>query len=268
MIRRPFDHSRYAFRALRVNKMRSALTMLGIIIGVGAVIAMLAVGTGRKREDRRADFEHGQQPPHHPPGQPAHRAACGWASGSPAHADPGRRRGHPRGMPGGLRMWPRSCTVRPRSFTATRTGPPVSPGRLRGCSIVRDWPLASGTAIHGCRTCEAPPRSAVLGQTIVDNLFGGIDPVGQIDPDQEGPLHGDRRPGTRRARSPAGRTRTIRFLSPSPRPRKSSSGPHFPGMVRVDHGEGEKRRAICEAAENRSTRSAPAEAPYRPEAGQ
>src|SRR5271169_4613924 len=35
-----------ALRALRVNKMRSALTMLGIVIGVGAVIAMLAVGTG------------------------------------------------------------------------------------------------------------------------------------------------------------------------------------------------------------------------------
>jgi len=35
-----------SLRALRVNKMRSALTMLGIIIGVGAVITMLAVGTG------------------------------------------------------------------------------------------------------------------------------------------------------------------------------------------------------------------------------
>ncbi|MGB4549663.1 MAG: ABC transporter permease, partial [Syntrophales bacterium] len=35
-----------SLRALRINKMRSALTMLGIIIGVGAVIAMLAVGTG------------------------------------------------------------------------------------------------------------------------------------------------------------------------------------------------------------------------------
>src|SRR5579872_4687294 len=35
-----------AFRALRINKMRSALTMLGVIIGVGAVIAMVAVGSG------------------------------------------------------------------------------------------------------------------------------------------------------------------------------------------------------------------------------
>src|SRR5215510_10585228 len=37
---------RIALRSLRVNKLRSALTMLGIIIGVGAVIAMIAVGSG------------------------------------------------------------------------------------------------------------------------------------------------------------------------------------------------------------------------------
>ena len=42
--------TRIALRALRVNKMRSALTMLGIIIGVGAVIAMLAVGTGASQQ--------------------------------------------------------------------------------------------------------------------------------------------------------------------------------------------------------------------------
>ncbi len=39
---------RIALRALRVNKMRSALTMLGIVIGVSAVIAMIAVGSGAK----------------------------------------------------------------------------------------------------------------------------------------------------------------------------------------------------------------------------
>src|SRR5690242_5358302 len=37
---------RIAFRALRINRMRSALTILGIVIGVAAVIAMVAVGSG------------------------------------------------------------------------------------------------------------------------------------------------------------------------------------------------------------------------------
>ena len=43
-----------AFRALRINKLRSALTMLGIIIGVGAVIAMVAVGFAKPARIRNA----------------------------------------------------------------------------------------------------------------------------------------------------------------------------------------------------------------------
>jgi len=41
-----WQSARIAVRALRVNKLRSALTMLGIIIGVGAVIVMVGVGAG------------------------------------------------------------------------------------------------------------------------------------------------------------------------------------------------------------------------------
>ncbi|MGH9394502.1 MAG: ABC transporter permease, partial [Terriglobales bacterium] len=44
---------RVALRALTRNKLRSALTMLGIIIGVGAVIAMVAVGRGANDEVQR-----------------------------------------------------------------------------------------------------------------------------------------------------------------------------------------------------------------------
>ncbi|MCS7101457.1 MAG: ABC transporter permease, partial [Burkholderiaceae bacterium] len=41
-----------AFKALRVNKLRSALTMLGMIIGVAAVIAMIAIGSGAQQRVR------------------------------------------------------------------------------------------------------------------------------------------------------------------------------------------------------------------------
>src|SRR5271167_708650 len=41
---------RVAFRALRRNKLRTVLTMLGIIIGVGAVIAMVGLGNGAKAQ--------------------------------------------------------------------------------------------------------------------------------------------------------------------------------------------------------------------------
>ena len=43
---------RIALKALRVNKLRTALTMLGMIIGVGAVITMLAVGSGAQERVR------------------------------------------------------------------------------------------------------------------------------------------------------------------------------------------------------------------------
>ena len=42
--------SQLSFDSLREHKMRSALTMLGVIFGVGAVIAMLSIGEGAKRE--------------------------------------------------------------------------------------------------------------------------------------------------------------------------------------------------------------------------
>jgi len=41
---------RVALDALRVNKLRSLLTMLGIVIGVGAVIAMVALGNGAQQQ--------------------------------------------------------------------------------------------------------------------------------------------------------------------------------------------------------------------------
>ena len=41
-----FESFRIAMHSVAANKMRSALTMLGIIIGVGAVIAMVSVGSG------------------------------------------------------------------------------------------------------------------------------------------------------------------------------------------------------------------------------
>ena len=44
-----------AMQALRVNKMRSILTMLGIVIGVAAVIAMIAIGGGSSTTPSRTN---------------------------------------------------------------------------------------------------------------------------------------------------------------------------------------------------------------------
>src|SRR6188474_3132139 len=52
-MRRLWASTRIAMRALRAGKMRSGLTMLGIVIGVAAVIAMMAVGAGAKERIRQ-----------------------------------------------------------------------------------------------------------------------------------------------------------------------------------------------------------------------
>src|SRR5262249_11125329 len=45
-----FESAKTALRALRVNILRSVLTLLGIVIGVGSVITMLAIGDGAKKQ--------------------------------------------------------------------------------------------------------------------------------------------------------------------------------------------------------------------------
>ena len=51
--------SSIAFRAIKANKMRSILTSLGIIIGVGAVIVMLSIGHGAQISNSERDENHG-----------------------------------------------------------------------------------------------------------------------------------------------------------------------------------------------------------------
>jgi hypothetical protein len=56
------ENVRVAMGGLVVNKMRSALTMLGIIIGVASVIALMAIGQGGAGFHHRGDHQHWHQP--------------------------------------------------------------------------------------------------------------------------------------------------------------------------------------------------------------
>ncbi len=67
---------RIALRSLAANKLRSALTMLGIIIGVAAVIALMGVGRGASAGHRQPDQQHGHQPALRVARQHQHAAAC------------------------------------------------------------------------------------------------------------------------------------------------------------------------------------------------
>ncbi|MCE5266133.1 MAG: ABC transporter permease [Deltaproteobacteria bacterium] len=166
-----------SFRALRVNKMRSALTMLGIIIGVGAVITMLAVGTGAK--ERISD----------------QMASIG---SNLLIILPGSS------TSGGLRMGSgtQSTLTQDDAEAIVRECPAISDaapmyngtaqvvygnqnwstgiiGTTPGILPVRDWSLAAGRAFTDQDVRNAN-KVCLLGQTVVDNLFGNADPIGQV----------------------------------------------------------------------------------------
>ena len=77
---------RIAMRALARNKMRSSLTMLGIIIGVGAVIAMVSVGQGAQKQAQRPDRSHGIE---HVVRAVGHGEPRRYAHGLGSNQDPG-----------------------------------------------------------------------------------------------------------------------------------------------------------------------------------
>ena len=112
---------RIAMRALARNKLRSILTMLGIIIGVGAVIAMVSVGQGAQQQAQQQIAAMGSnmlfvQAGHRQPGRYAH--------GLGRHQDSGLRRygGDPARVPVGQGRRPGQPGFRPGGFRKRQLG--------------------------------------------------------------------------------------------------------------------------------------------------
>ena len=168
---------RIALRALQANKLRSALTMLGIIIGVGAVIAMIAVGSGARERIAEQIRSIGSN-------------VIIVLSGSTTSG--GIRLGH-----GTL------LTLTEDDAKAIAAEVPVvewvAPS-IRGTALVvygnqnwstvvqgttpqylevREWPLESGQPLTQ-QDVDGATKVALLGRTVVENLFGNTDPLGQI----------------------------------------------------------------------------------------
>jgi macrolide transport system ATP-binding/permease protein len=168
------EAAKTAVRALRVNLFRTVLTLLGIVIGVGSVIAMLAVGDGAKRSvlDRMGALGTNLMVVR--PWSPTQR---GWGSGAiatllPADADAIAE------LPNVLAAVPEqggSVTIRfgtsdyQTSATATAADYPVA----------RAWPVVKGT-FFSASDVRTYSTVVVLGRTVVDAIFPpGVDPVGK-----------------------------------------------------------------------------------------
>ncbi len=166
-----------SFRALRVNKMRSALTMLGIIIGVGAVITMLAVGSGARK---KIDAQIASMGSNLLIVLPGSTTSGGVRMG--AGTQPTLSLGDSDAI---LKECPAVAFVAPvlngvaQIIYGTQNWSTGVSGTTPSMLEVRDWPLAEGRTFSDDDVRSAT-KVCLLGQTVVDNLFGSEDPVGQI----------------------------------------------------------------------------------------
>jgi putative ABC transport system permease protein len=167
-----------AVRALLRNKMRSFLTTLGVVIGVGAVIAMVAIGEGAKA-NVAAQF-----------------AAMGTdllivQSGS---SSTGGARGGSGSAP--TITWEDVKAIQSQLRSVRYVAPQLQSSaqfvsdeqnwstRVTGTTpeyfLIRSWPAARG-ALFSQSDVDTGTKVVVLGKTVADNLFGpDVNPVGQI----------------------------------------------------------------------------------------
>jgi len=168
---------RIALRALRVNKLRSTLTMLGIIIGVAAVITMIGVGTGAQARVEEQIKALGSNLIMLLPGSVTS---------------------------GGARMGAgsRNTLTEDDSYAIQREIQEVQAAapQLRGTGQVvagnsnwstvfygvtpehfevRNWVIASGKGFDAADLAGSA-KVALLGETVIRNLFGDGDPLGQV----------------------------------------------------------------------------------------
>jgi putative ABC transport system permease protein len=165
-----------AFRALQRNKMRSFLTMLGIIIGVGAVIAMLAIGQGAEYSVKEQIAALGTNVLMVYPGaqqQAGVRTAAGLAT--TLTEDDALAIG---------RECPAVQYISPGAFA----GGQIIAGNLNWSTAIqgvgsdyleiRQWPVEYGDFFTD-QDVKAATKVCILGRTVADNLFPESSPVDQ-----------------------------------------------------------------------------------------
>jgi len=167
------EAARTAVRALRANLFRTALTLLGIVIGVASVIAMLAVGDGAKRSVMERISSLGTNLLLVRPGAPNQRGQGGSiATLVPEDAAaiaqlPNVLVAVPE-MTGGVTIRFGNADYQTQVMATSAAYP-----------VAREWRPARGTFFS-----DADVRSyasvVVLGQTVASNLFpAGVDPIGR-----------------------------------------------------------------------------------------
>jgi macrolide transport system ATP-binding/permease protein len=160
-----------AMRALRANLFRTVLTLLGIVIGVGSVVAMLAVGDGAKRSVLDRISAMGTNLLLVRPGAPNVRGSGSVATLVPEDADA------ISALPNVVAAVPEltgNVTLRAGNVDYQTQ----ANATIASFPLARDWPIASGTFVNR-QDVRSYSTVIVLGETVRNILFPDSDPIGR-----------------------------------------------------------------------------------------
>ena len=165
-----------ALEGLRANKLRSILTMLGMIIGVGAVIAMVSIGMGVRDKVERSIAGLGSNLLIVMPGSTA-PSGVRVAAGSTASLTYKDAQAIAREIDGVTMVAP-SVQRQYQAVFGGKNWITSMQGTTPDFLAVRNFEMQDGNFITQ-RDLDTRDRVAVLGKTVVDNLFGEMSPIGQ-----------------------------------------------------------------------------------------
>ncbi len=167
---------RSALRALLANKLRSALTMLGIVIGVGAVVALVSIGAGAQAsitnriEGIGANLItvfSGTRNQFTPSG-------AGGGATAPLTYEEAQQL---QGLPGVVAVGPQAQSRQSLKVGKTQENVQVV-GVVPDYTVIHPDQLDHGRFISAS-DISSKARVAVVGSQVVTDLFGGLDPVGK-----------------------------------------------------------------------------------------
>ena len=168
---------RIAFRALKVNKLRSVLTMLGIIIGVGAVIAMVSVGSGATDRIHQQIAAIGSNVILVQPGS-QNSGGVKSGNGNAQTLTEGDAEAIQTECPSVMYASPVQNNNQQIVYQSNNWGTRVY-GVFPEYLTIRDIRIESGQPFT-TEDVRSTSKVALLGKTVVDNLFAGEDPIGKV----------------------------------------------------------------------------------------
>ena len=172
----PLENLRIATRALRVNKLRSALTALGIVVGVAAVVCMISVGAGAQAEVLEKIRTLGANLLLVMPGAQSSGGARLESGTQPTltEEDAAAIRRVLFDVQVAAPLLSRSMPL----VAGNRNWMTLVAGINADYLVAREWQVASGRSFMGDET-ESGAKVAIVGSVIIEELFDGRAGVGE-----------------------------------------------------------------------------------------